>query len=345
MPARPTPRRAPPRAPPRLSPRPGRRPGSARRRTLPCPSWTGPGAPPSAAGSTCTPSGWPAWSRTRRSSSAVPVRCSPSGTTPWTGSRSCPACCSPSGASPRCRPGLPSAWIPCWAWTDPGPHRPPGLTGLPAGGPGAGAHGRSGGLCACGIPEVEFGHGHLAHLVLLHLAGDGHRELAGEPQVTRDLVVRDLAGAELAHLLQGQRLARAQLHPGAQLLAVLGVGHPDHLHVLDGGVRVEELLDLARVDVLAAPDHHVLDPPGDVQVARVVHDGEVAGVHPARRVDGVPGLLLVVPVAEHHRVTPGAPGPRWTPAAPCRRPPGSGWTPGRSPSSRSRWSPPPCASR
>src|SRR5215471_15888314 len=71
-------------------------------------------------------------------------------------------------------------------------------------------------------------------------------------------------------------------------------------------MAVEELLDLTRVDVLPAPDHHVLDPAGDVQVARVVDDGEVAGVHPPGRVDGGTGLRLVVPVAEHHRVPPGA---------------------------------------
>ena len=83
--------------------------------------------------------------------------------------------------------------------------------------------------------------------------------------------------------------AGAHPHPGHQLLAVALVGHADHLHVLDVGVGVEELLDLARVDVLAAADHHVLDPPDDVDVAVVVHHGEVAGVHPPVGVDGLGG--------------------------------------------------------
>jgi hypothetical protein len=42
------------------------------------------------------------------------------------------------------------------------------------------------------------------------------------------------------------------------------------------GVGVEELLDLARVDVLAAADHHVLDPADDVAVAVLAHLGQVA---------------------------------------------------------------------
>ena len=59
----------------------------------------------------------------------------------------------------------------------------------------------------------------------------------------------------------------------------------------DVRVGVEEFLDLPRVHVLAAADDHVLDPADDIQVAVGVHDGEIAGVHPARRVDGLGGLL------------------------------------------------------
>jgi hypothetical protein len=101
--------------------------------------------------------------------------------------------------------------------------------------------------------------------------------------VARDLVVRELAGRE------GRTPARdglgAGLHPdpGAELLAVLRVGHPDDLSVEDVGVGVEELLDLARVDVLAAADDHVLDPAGDLDEAVLVHDGEVTGHASTRR--------------------------------------------------------------
>ena len=98
------------------------------------------------------------------------------------------------------------------------------------------------------------------------------------------------------------RRARADLDPRHQLLAVALVGDADDLHVLDVGVGEQELLDLPRVHVLAAADDHVLDPPDDVDVAVVVHHGEVAGVHPPVGVDGVGRARLVVPVARHHRV-------------------------------------------
>ena len=71
-------------------------------------------------------------------------------------------------------------------------------------------------------------------------------------------------------------------------------------------MSVEELLDLPGVDVLATPDDHVLDPAHDVDVALPIHHAEVAGVHPARRIDRGAGRLLVAPVAEHQGVAPDA---------------------------------------
>jgi hypothetical protein len=67
-------------------------------------------------------------------------------------------------------------------------------------------------------------------------------------------------------------------------------------------MAVEEFLDLARIDVLAAADDHVLDPADDVAIAFGVDGREVAGVHPAVGVDRLGGLLLVVPIALHHRI-------------------------------------------
>ena len=142
----------------------------------------------------------------------------------------------------------------------------------------------------------------LAHLELLDLAGDGHRELVDDLDVARDLVVGDAAAAELPQRVGVDVGARSQPDPRHQLLAVAVVGHADHLDVLDVGVGVEELLDLPRVDVLAAADDHVLDPPDDVHVAVVGHHREVAGVHPAVGVDGLGRALGVVPVALHDRV-------------------------------------------
>src|SRR5690242_15386384 len=69
---------------------------------------------------------------------------------------------------------------------------------------------------------------------------------------------------------------------------------------------VQELLDLARIEVLPAADHHVLDTADDVAVAVRIDRGEVAGVHPAGLVDDLGRPLLVAPVPEHHRIAAGA---------------------------------------
>ncbi len=58
----------------------------------------------------------------------------------------------------------------------------------------------------------------------------------------------------------------------------------------------EELLDLARINVLAAADEHVLHPPDDVAITLRIDGGKVAGVHPAIGVDQLRGALGIVPV-------------------------------------------------
>src|SRR6266498_3159839 len=110
----------------------------------------------------------------------------------------------------------------------------------------------------------------LAHPELLHLAGHGHRERVDEAHVVRDLEQRDLAAAEFLQLVLVELGALLEDDPGADRLAVALVGDADHLHVLDRRMRVQELLDLARVDVLAAADDHVLDSADDVDVPLVV---------------------------------------------------------------------------
>ena len=116
----------------------------------------------------------------------------------------------------------------------------------------------------------------------------------------------DLALAEIADILIRGGFAIHEFNPGAKFLAVFGVRHADHLHVCDLGMAVEILLDLARIQVLPAPDHQILDPADDVEIAVFVHGREVAGVHPAGIVDGFRGFLVIVPVAAHHQIAAGA---------------------------------------
>ena len=78
------------------------------------------------------------------------------------------------------------------------------------------------------------------------------------------------------------------------------------MSVHDTGVGVEEVLNLLGRNVFAAADDEVFDASFDVDVALFVHRAEVAGVHPALRVEHALGGLGVVPVTQHHRVATGA---------------------------------------
>src|SRR6185503_11506140 len=142
----------------------------------------------------------------------------------------------------------------------------------------------------------------LPHQILLYLPRDRHRELLHEADVLRHLVVRNLLATERADRLGIAALARLQLDPRAHHFAVAAVRHAEHLHVLDLRVAIQELLDLARRDVFAAADDQVLHAADDIAVAGCIERRQIAGVHPTLRVDGLPGLVFVVPVAVHHAV-------------------------------------------
>ena len=76
-------------------------------------------------------------------------------------------------------------------------------------------------------------------------------------------------------------LALVEHDHGRHRLAPLLVGHPDHGGVGHGGVHEEHLLDLARREVLPAPDDHVVEPALDEEVALRVEPAPVVGGQPA----------------------------------------------------------------
>ena len=78
--------------------------------------------------------------------------------------------------------------------------------------------------------------------------------------------------------------------------------HTDHRGFADGGMLVEDVLDLARIHVVSATDDHVLLAIDDEEVTVLVDPGQVAGAEPAVIVDRVCGGLRVVPVTLHHVV-------------------------------------------
>ena len=108
---------------------------------------------------------------------------------------------------------------------------------------------------------LEFLHHRLAHDVFLDLPRHRHGKALNESDVARDFEVGDVTLAKVPHFFRGQVFAFMQLDPGTDLFPVFGIGHTDNLNLLNLGMGVEVFLDLARKDVFATANDHVLVPP------------------------------------------------------------------------------------
>src|SRR5659263_285624 len=113
------------------------------------------------------------------------------------------------------------------------------------------------------------------------------------------LVRRHLLFAVDDHLVRRRTRSRLERYKGHDLFAEPLVRAADDGGLGDGGVGVEDLLDLARVDVVAAADDQILLPVDDEQEVLVVLIAQVAGVEPAAA-ERLLGLrrLLVVPLGD-----------------------------------------------
>ena len=123
--------------------------------------------------------------------------------------------------------------------------------------------------------------------VLLDFAGDRTRQVVHDHHVLRNLEISDLITAIAFQVVGLERGAVLEHDPGGDGLAVLGIGKPRDGHFGDGGMVMQELFDLGRIDVLAAADDQLLASADDAEVAVVAAPGQVAGVQPAGGVDGV----------------------------------------------------------
>src|SRR5271165_2472752 len=144
------------------------------------------------------------------------------------------------------------------------------------------------------IFQPELLDGHFPHSELLHLAGDGERKFLDELDVARNLEARDLVFAELANGILGQGRPAFQLDPRCHLLAIPAIGHANHLHCADPRAGIKKLLDLARRNIFTAADDDVLGASGDLEVAVLVHDGQITAMQPATAVDDGTGCRGVV---------------------------------------------------
>ena len=90
-------------------------------------------------------------------------------------------------------------------------------------------------------------------------------------------------------------------HDRGDVLAEHLVRHADDGRFEDRRVLVQHLLDLARVDVVAAADDHLLLAIDEEQVAVLVEVAEITGGEPALAVDRGRRRVRVVPVAADDR--------------------------------------------
>lgn len=169
---------------------------------------------------------------------------------------------------------------------------------------------------------------HVPQLEFLNLAARRLGIVVDPKDVFRDQMARQLGPHPLPYDILFQNLVSlagvlavvpfppAMRHDeGGHGLAQPLVGHAHDAHLHDAVQLEEAVLDLERVDVLAAADNEVLDAAGDGDEALLVHLGLVARVHPGGEAGGaveaglgdadVCGAGVVAKVALHDEVAGG----------------------------------------
>ncbi|MOA09814.1 hypothetical protein D3C78_1296680 [compost metagenome] len=81
--------------------------------------------------------------------------------------------------------------------------------------------------------------------------------------------------------------------------APLRTGDADHRASSDSRVTGDGTFHFAGINVFPAADDHVLEAIDNVEIARIIHVGAIAGVHPAAA-QGLGSFFRLVPVAEHN---------------------------------------------
>src|SRR5258708_6780500 len=137
-----------------------------------------------------------------------------------------------------------------------------------------------------------------AAMLASSLARDAPRCATG-PRCDRRPQLRALEGVTRPLYLSPQYLrlcrgARCERDGRPALLAELVGGQADDGRLGDRGMLVQDLLDLARVDVVAAADDHLLLAVHDEEVAIGVHPRQVTSPEPAVR-DRLGGGLRLAP--------------------------------------------------
>src|SRR5215472_2531430 len=148
----------------------------------------------------------------------------------------------------------------------------------------------------------------VSDLPLEDLARGVARQRRYEANFPGQLEAGQLAASEVQQL-RGCRRLLAGHYDSNHLFAPLLIWHTHDRYVRYGRVLVENLLDLARVDVDAAGDDQVAHPVHDVDVVVLVQHGDIAGADEAVLAGGLAGRLRVVQITseDHGRAAPELP--------------------------------------
>src|ERR1700688_1808851 len=131
-------------------------------------------------------------------------------------------------------------------------------------------------------------------------------KLVDEPPNTRDLIGGQTFSTELRQFLLGDLMPRLDLDKSDGHFAPVVIRNPDDRSSHDGGMGVENILDLAGIDILAAADDHVLAPALNAAISVLVETPQIAGVKPAFGIDCRSRRFRIVEIVLHDGVSASA---------------------------------------
>src|SRR3984885_11506698 len=115
-----------------------------------------------------------------------------------------------------------------------------------------------------------------AKVLLRYLANRRLRQRVADFHGADHFVLSETLLQKRLHLLERQRRrAGLQLDEGLRRLAAIVVRNSDDAHFLDRRVLIDGLFDVARIDVEAAAEQHVLGAVDDIDEAVLVHGADV----------------------------------------------------------------------
>src|SRR6185295_18195341 len=98
-----------------------------------------------------------------------------------------------------------------------------------------------------------------------------------ELDTARNLVIGERAAAIGDQILDAERMAGLEDDAGRDDLSPLGIGDAEYRRLANGRMLIDNGLDLARVDILAASHDHVLHAVEDINISSCILIANVSG--------------------------------------------------------------------